>query len=124
MAVNYFDYKTYHNQVFKIKQTDQGLMKAIEKPDTFNPPAKSIKFNKPSLSLISKIEGLLTAPEISIEIFLIGINIISLLSYVISVKLFVIQFKISWFLAGVFFPNAGSASIFFAKSMLGASIPC
>ncbi len=38
VQVLYFDYKTYHNQVFKIKQTDQGLMKAIEKPDTFNPP--------------------------------------------------------------------------------------
>ena len=38
VQVLYFDYKTYHNQVFKIKQTDQGLMKALEKPDTFNPP--------------------------------------------------------------------------------------
>jgi hypothetical protein len=38
VQVMYFDYKTYHNQVFKIKQTEQGLMKAIEKPDTFNPP--------------------------------------------------------------------------------------
>lgn len=38
VQILYFDYKTYHNQVFKIKQTDQGLMKAIEKPDTFNPP--------------------------------------------------------------------------------------
>ena len=37
VQVLYFDYKTYHNQVFKIKQTDQGLIKAIEKPDTFNP---------------------------------------------------------------------------------------
>ena len=34
----YFEYKTYHDQVFKIKQTDQGLQKALEKPDTFNPP--------------------------------------------------------------------------------------
>ena len=38
VQVLYFDYKTYHNQVFKIKQTDQGLMKAIEKDDAFNPP--------------------------------------------------------------------------------------
>ena len=38
VQVMYFDYKTYSNQVFKIKQTDQGLMKALEKPDTFNPP--------------------------------------------------------------------------------------
>jgi hypothetical protein len=34
----YFEYKTYHNQVFKIKQTDSGLLKALEKPDTFDPP--------------------------------------------------------------------------------------
>ncbi len=38
VQVMYFDYKTYHNQVFKIKQTEQGLIKAIEKPDTFDPP--------------------------------------------------------------------------------------
>ena len=38
VQVLYFEYKTYHNQVFKIKQTEQGLMKALEKPDTFNPP--------------------------------------------------------------------------------------
>ena len=34
----YFEYKTYSNQVFKIKQTATGLDKALEKPDTFNPP--------------------------------------------------------------------------------------
>ncbi len=38
VQVLYFEYKTYHNQVFKIKQTEQGLLKALEKPDTFNPP--------------------------------------------------------------------------------------
>jgi len=38
VQVLYFDYKTYYNQVFKIKETPQGLMKALEKPDTFNPP--------------------------------------------------------------------------------------
>jgi hypothetical protein len=38
VQVLYFDYKTYHNQVFKIKQTDQGLEKALEKDDSFNPP--------------------------------------------------------------------------------------
>ena len=35
----YFEYKTYSDQVFKIKETEYGLIKAIEKPDTFNPPA-------------------------------------------------------------------------------------
>ena len=34
----YFEYKTYSDQVFKIKETPYGLEKALEKPDTFNPP--------------------------------------------------------------------------------------
>ena len=38
IQVLYFEYKTYSNQVFKIKETDQGLEKALEKPDTFDPP--------------------------------------------------------------------------------------
>jgi hypothetical protein len=50
VQVLYFDYKTYHDQVFKIKQTEQGLMKAIEKDDTFNPP-ESDMFEKVSRSI-------------------------------------------------------------------------
>ena len=38
VQILYFEYKTYHDQVFKIKQTDQGLEKTLEKPDTFDPP--------------------------------------------------------------------------------------
>ena len=38
VQVMYFEYKTYHNQVFKIKKTDQGLEKALVKSDGFNPP--------------------------------------------------------------------------------------
>jgi len=38
VQVMYFEYKTYHNQVFKIKKTDQGLEKALLKDDSFNPP--------------------------------------------------------------------------------------
>ena len=38
VQVMYFEYKTYANQVFKIKKTDQGLEKALEKTDMFNPP--------------------------------------------------------------------------------------
>jgi|TARA_R100001086_G_scaffold155115_1_gene82808 hypothetical protein len=37
VSVLFFEYKTYNTQVFKIKQTDNGLEKALEKPDTFNP---------------------------------------------------------------------------------------
>jgi hypothetical protein len=36
--VLYFEYKTYNEQVFKIKETEQGLEKALEKTDQFNPP--------------------------------------------------------------------------------------
>ena len=38
VQVLYFEYKTYTDQVFKIKRTDSGLEKAIEKTDEFNPP--------------------------------------------------------------------------------------
>ncbi len=38
IQVLYFEYKSYSDQVFKIKYTDQGLQKALEKPDTFMPP--------------------------------------------------------------------------------------
>ena len=38
VQVMYFEYKTYTDQVFKIKRTDSGLEKAIEKTSEFNPP--------------------------------------------------------------------------------------
>jgi hypothetical protein len=38
VQVLYFEYKTYMNQVFKIKYGENGLEKAIEKTDDFNPP--------------------------------------------------------------------------------------
>ena len=38
VQVLYFNYKTYMNDVYKIKETGTGGYKAIEKPDTFNPP--------------------------------------------------------------------------------------
>tara|TARA_R100001510_G_scaffold57054_1_gene63957 strand:- start:752 stop:3166 length:2415 start_codon:yes stop_codon:yes gene_type:complete len=38
VQVLYFEYKTYHDQVFKVKRNAFGLEKALEKPDTFNPP--------------------------------------------------------------------------------------
>jgi len=48
--VLYFEYKTYSDQVFKIKQTATGLEKALEKPDTFNPPAND-KFDRVSRAI-------------------------------------------------------------------------
>ena len=38
IQVLYFEYKTYNSQVFKIKETDQGLEKSLIKDDNFNPP--------------------------------------------------------------------------------------
>ena len=39
VTVLYFEYKTFANQVYKVKNTATGGKKAIEKNDTFNPPA-------------------------------------------------------------------------------------
>ena len=38
VSVLYFEYKTYMNQVHKIKKTAAGGYKAIQKDDSFNPP--------------------------------------------------------------------------------------
>ena len=46
----YFEYKTYSEQVFKIKKTSTGLEKALEKPDTFN-PTESDNFDRVSRSI-------------------------------------------------------------------------
>jgi len=38
VQVLYFNYKTYMNEVYKLKETASGADKAIEKDDSFNPP--------------------------------------------------------------------------------------
>ena len=38
VQVLYFNYKTYMNEVYKVKQVGSGAEKAIEKDDTFDPP--------------------------------------------------------------------------------------
>jgi len=38
VQVLYFNYKTYMNEVYKIKETGTGAFKIIQKDDTFNPP--------------------------------------------------------------------------------------
>ena len=50
VQVLYFEYKTYANQVFKIKQTESGLEKSIQKDDSFNPPEND-NFNKVSRTI-------------------------------------------------------------------------
>ena len=56
IAVLFFEYKTYSNQVFKIKETPTGLEKALEKPDTFNPP-KNDNFDRVSRSIEVLYQG-------------------------------------------------------------------
>ena len=56
VQVLYFNYKTYNNRVFKIKKTGSGAMKAIEKTDSFNPPAAT-DFEKVSDRLEVLYEG-------------------------------------------------------------------
>ena len=38
VQILFFEYKTFIDQVFKIKKTDTGLEKTLEKPDTFDLP--------------------------------------------------------------------------------------
>lgn len=59
VQVLYFEYKTYMNQVFKLKQTGNGLEKIIEKTDSFDPPP-SDTFKKVSRT----IEVLFTGAKI------------------------------------------------------------
>jgi hypothetical protein len=50
VQILFFEYKTFIDQVFKIKKTDTGLEKTLEKPDTFNPP-QSDNFDRVSRSI-------------------------------------------------------------------------
>jgi len=56
VQVLYFEYKTYADQVFKIKKTDSGLEKAIEKTDLFNPPPND-NFERVARSIEVLYEG-------------------------------------------------------------------
>ena len=40
VEILYFNFKSYMNEVYKVKETGSGAMKVIEKDDTFNPPAE------------------------------------------------------------------------------------
>ena len=50
VQVLFFEYKTFIDQVFKIKRTESGLEKTLEKPDTFNPPEND-NFDRVSRSI-------------------------------------------------------------------------
>ena len=58
VSVLYFNYKTYMNQVHKVKETATGSYKAIEKDDSFNPPSNmDANFSKVSKSVEVVYEG-------------------------------------------------------------------
>ena len=57
VQVLYFNYKTYMNEVYKIKETASGAEKVIPRDDQFNPPADAEGFAKASRSLEVLYEG-------------------------------------------------------------------
>ena len=58
IQVLYFNYKTYNNEVFKIKKTATGADKAIKKDDQFNPPKDDrSRFSKQSRSIEVVYDG-------------------------------------------------------------------
>ena len=58
VQVLYFNYKTYMNQVYKMKELASGAKKAIEKDDSFN-PEENENFSKESKSIECLYEGAL-----------------------------------------------------------------
>ena len=59
VQVLYFNYKTYMNDVYKVKQTLSGGSKIIPKDDTFNPPREDERFKKLSKSIEVLYDGAL-----------------------------------------------------------------
>jgi len=56
--VLYFNYKTYMNEVYKLKKTPSGSERPIEKDDTFNPPTNNAgEYEKSARSLECLYEG-------------------------------------------------------------------
>jgi len=57
VQVLYFNYKTYMNEVYKVKETGTGAEKILEKDDTFNPPEDSDNFGKLQRSVECLYDG-------------------------------------------------------------------
>ncbi len=58
VSLVYFEYKTFNNQVYKIKDTVSGASKAIKKDDSFDPPKDNkARFKKVSRSVEVIYEG-------------------------------------------------------------------
>jgi len=59
VQVLYFNYKTYMNEVYKVKETGTGAEKILAKDDTFNPPQDSGNFGKLERSIECLYDGAL-----------------------------------------------------------------
>jgi len=59
VQVLYFNYKTYMNEVYKVKETGTGAEKILEKDDTFNPPEDAGNFGKLQRSIECLYDGAL-----------------------------------------------------------------
>jgi len=59
VQVLYFNYKTYMNEVYKVKETGTGADKILPKDDTFNPPEDSDNFGKLHRSIECLYDGAL-----------------------------------------------------------------
>jgi len=57
VQVLYFNYKTYMNEVYKVKETASGASKLIEKDDNFNPPEDATDYSKLQRSIECLYEG-------------------------------------------------------------------
>ena len=57
VQVLYFNYKTYMNEVYKVKETGSGASKLIEKDDNFNPPEDATDYSKLQRSVECLYEG-------------------------------------------------------------------
>ena len=59
VQVLYFNYKTYMNEVYKVKETGSGAEKILQKDDTFNPPEDAENFGKLQRSIECLYDGAL-----------------------------------------------------------------
>jgi len=57
VQVLYFNYKTYMNEVYKVKETGTGADKILAKDDTFNPPEDNGNFGKLHRSIECLYDG-------------------------------------------------------------------
>jgi len=59
VQVLYFNYKTYMNEVYKVKETGSGADKILAKDDSFNPPEDADNFGKLQRSIECLYDGAL-----------------------------------------------------------------